>query len=362
MQFFVTGGSGSLGVNVLQYVLEQYPEAEVRALSRSERADQAILAAVGKNSKRVRIIRGDLHNEEALREGMEGCEVVVHMAAKVGDIGTYPDFIHDNVTGTRNVLAVAVTAGVRKFIYVSSFVILAKHHDLAAGPQPFAYSDDNPPPPPTPRSPENVELIPDWASYSKSKALAENLVLAANPEAKPVVCSVRLGWLWAATEKVLLPMLIDVLNNPGWPLMPRTWPNSTCHMRNACEGIGCAIERGQHGAVYEIADPQGPMAMEDWAPRYVAVATGKPEIAPPVDAWRLNVKLLWRIIVLLDHLPRSMRWPASWFTAMSRQALTLLFWDFRLDTTRSREEIGYIGKVEWEEGCEEIKSLKESRE
>lgn len=84
MQFFVTGGSGSLGVNVLQYVLVQYPEAEVRALSRSEKADQAILAAVEKNSKRVRIIRGDLHNEEALREGMEGCEVVVHMAAKVG--------------------------------------------------------------------------------------------------------------------------------------------------------------------------------------------------------------------------------------------------------------------------------------
>jgi len=104
------------------------------------------------------------------------------------------------------------------------------------------------------------------------------------------------------------------------------------------------------------------MSMEDWALRYVALSTGKSEVAPPVDAWRLSVKLLWRVVGMLDHLPRSARWPASWFTAMSRQALALLFWDFRLDTKRSREEIGYVGKVGWEEGCEEIRSMREGRE
>ncbi|RUP44778.1 hypothetical protein BC936DRAFT_149026 [Jimgerdemannia flammicorona] len=359
MLIFLTGASGSLGRNALLYLLEQDASVQIRALSRSDNAGKAILTAAGNHSKRVQIVSGDLDDEDALRTGMEGCQAVVHMAAKVGDVGILPDFLHANVVGTRNMLTAARKAGVHKFVHVSSFVVLAKHHDLAAGPKPYPYTADNPiPPPTTERPPAHTDLIPDWAPYSKSKALAEELVLNAHTtdsNAKLIACSLRIGWLWSANEAVLLPRLIDVVNNPGWSILPRTWPNATCHMQNACEAIWCALQHGRQGVAYEIADPQGPMYMESWAPRLVALATGMPEVKPPSEAWRMKIGWMWPMIGLMDYMPQSLKWPKSWYTAMTRQALALLYWDFRLDTTRAKEEIRYVGRVGWEEGCEEVK-------
>ncbi|CAG8651529.1 12310_t:CDS:1, partial [Ambispora leptoticha] len=85
MRIFITGGSGYLGHNFIEYALKEDPQLLITALSRSTIADDKILQAAGNvrsGKERIRIIRGDMHDENALREGVNEADVIVHLAAK----------------------------------------------------------------------------------------------------------------------------------------------------------------------------------------------------------------------------------------------------------------------------------------
>ena len=86
MKLFVTGGSGFLGSNFIQYALSQSDKITINALSRSSITDELILKTVRnieKGHERVRLIRGHINDENPLKEGLDGAKVVIHMAAKV---------------------------------------------------------------------------------------------------------------------------------------------------------------------------------------------------------------------------------------------------------------------------------------
>src|SRR4051794_12345883 len=86
MKLFVTGGSGYLGRNFVQYALSQNDEIIINVLSRSSVSDELILKAVGKierGRERVNLIRGHINDGNSLKEGLDGVKVIVHMAAKV---------------------------------------------------------------------------------------------------------------------------------------------------------------------------------------------------------------------------------------------------------------------------------------
>ena len=86
MKFFVTGGSGYLGRNFIQYVLLQNDNITINALSRTSVSDEFILKSaenIKKGRERIRIIRGHINDENSLKEGLDSVNVVIHMAAKV---------------------------------------------------------------------------------------------------------------------------------------------------------------------------------------------------------------------------------------------------------------------------------------
>lgn len=58
--------------------------------------------------------------------GMQGCDVVIHAAAKIDDWGPYSAFHEITVEGTRNTLAAARAAGVAKFVFISSEAVCVK--------------------------------------------------------------------------------------------------------------------------------------------------------------------------------------------------------------------------------------------
>lgn len=100
MKFFVTGGSGYLGRNFIQYALSQNDNITINALSRSSVSDEVILKTVGnikKGRERIRIIRGHINDENSLKEGLEDVDVVIHMAAKV----TYVTFLSIKIYNNR---------------------------------------------------------------------------------------------------------------------------------------------------------------------------------------------------------------------------------------------------------------------
>ncbi|KTF70027.1 NAD-dependent epimerase/dehydratase family protein [Sphingomonas sp. HT-1] len=103
----ITGGTGFVGSRLIALALAA--GHEVRALTRREQPAQAGLTW----------IRGDLDALEALAQLCQGADAVIHVAGVVNA----PDqdgFARGNITGTANMLAAATSAGVRRFVHVSS--------------------------------------------------------------------------------------------------------------------------------------------------------------------------------------------------------------------------------------------------
>ena len=60
-------------------------------------------------------VRGDLSDRASLAAGATGADVAFHLAAHLGEWGSWADFEQGNVEGTHNALAACEEAGVRRF-------------------------------------------------------------------------------------------------------------------------------------------------------------------------------------------------------------------------------------------------------
>ncbi len=149
MNVFVTGGTGFVGAHLVK-VLQARGDRVTCLVRRPELAER--LGWTG-----VRLVRGDLDDLAALREGGAGADIVYHLAGQI--VARAPsEFMATNRDGTANVLAAAQEQGARRFVLVSSLA--------AAGPtvqgQPIDES----------RTPTPV------TEYGRSKLAAEALVRA----------------------------------------------------------------------------------------------------------------------------------------------------------------------------------------
>jgi dihydroflavonol-4-reductase len=114
--FFVTGGTGLLGNNIIRQLLDRGDA--VRALVRKSSNRQSFAGLD------VKCIEGDLHNEEAIRRGCDGAEGVIHSAVSVAIGWSSEPMFSINVVGANNVATAAMSAGCR-MVHVSSVNALA---------------------------------------------------------------------------------------------------------------------------------------------------------------------------------------------------------------------------------------------
>lgn len=151
MKALVTGGGGFLGSAIARMLLERGDEVVV--LGRNHYPELEALGCLGQVAdlgKGPPVLPDDL-------------DVVFHVAALAGMWGPYERYYEVNVEGTRNILAAAKRAGVRRFVYTSSPSVTFHGHDE-----------------------ENVsEADCSYPSvfpfhYPATKAMAEQEVLAAN--------------------------------------------------------------------------------------------------------------------------------------------------------------------------------------
>jgi len=123
----VTGGAGFIGSNFVRRALDDaYPGLEgadvvvYDALTYSGNLEN--LAPVAENP-RYSFVHGDIRDSALLDQVLPGVDTVVHFAAEshvdrsVRDSGP---FVDTNVVGTQRLLDASLTAGIRRFVHVST--------------------------------------------------------------------------------------------------------------------------------------------------------------------------------------------------------------------------------------------------
>jgi uncharacterized protein YbjT (DUF2867 family) len=120
MKILVTGGTGFVGPKVVHALRAR--GHDVRALVRDPRRART-LEAWG-----CELVEGDVTDPGSLRAAVDGCEVVVHLVAIIA--GKPEDFERVMTGGTRNLVAAAREAGVRRFVLMSALGVREETKDL----------------------------------------------------------------------------------------------------------------------------------------------------------------------------------------------------------------------------------------
>jgi dihydroflavonol-4-reductase len=157
MKVLVTGANGHIGNHVLRATRDSGidPIAFVR-----EKADRRAMADLD-----IEVRTGDVLDADSLKRAMSGVEIVFHVAAVHRNFSpNADDIVKPAVEGTRNVIAAARSAGVRRIVYTSTGATVGFTSD------------------PTKALTENDFLQTAENPYVRGKIEAEKLVLDAGIE------------------------------------------------------------------------------------------------------------------------------------------------------------------------------------
>jgi UDP-glucose 4-epimerase len=117
MKALVTGGAGFIGSNLVKLLLDNGHDVVVfDNFTSGYRENLDALRAAG-------IVEADVRDERAVNDAAQGCEVIFHLAASVGNARSIAHPIEDsqvNVIGTLHVLEAARRHGLRKVVFSSS--------------------------------------------------------------------------------------------------------------------------------------------------------------------------------------------------------------------------------------------------
>lgn len=180
MRALVTGGGGFLG----QYLVEQLLAAghNVTVFSRGHYPE---LASIG-----AKVVQGDIRDPEAVTNACRGIEAVFHTAAVPGVWGSWSTYHGINTIGTQNVIDACRTHSVARLIHTSSPSVVFDGSDHV-------------------NADESLPYPTKWlCHYPHSKALAEQLVLAANGSDLKTV-ALRPHLIWGKRDNHLIPRLLQ---------------------------------------------------------------------------------------------------------------------------------------------------------
>jgi len=115
----VTGAEGFIGSTLVEHLLRL--GAEVRAFVHYKPYAEA--GNLAGHQRDIEVADGDIRDSGRVREVVAGCQTVFHLAALVGIPYSYrspESYVQTNVTGTQNVVAACVAAGVERLVQMST--------------------------------------------------------------------------------------------------------------------------------------------------------------------------------------------------------------------------------------------------
>lgn len=118
----ITGGTGSLGKALIDFLLKETKVRRIAIFSRDELKQHHLRIALG-DDPRLRWFLGDIRDLDRLKRALHGVDYVIHAAAlKQVDTGEYNpmEFVKTNVLGSQNVIDASIEAGVKRLVALST--------------------------------------------------------------------------------------------------------------------------------------------------------------------------------------------------------------------------------------------------
>jgi nucleoside-diphosphate-sugar epimerase len=251
----VTGATGLLG----SHIAEQLSASgrRVRALVRPG-GDTAFLRHLGAD-----LVVGDLTDAGACARAVADVESVFHAAAKVGDWGTWGEFQTGCMDATDNLARAAITAGVDRFVHISS--TSAYGHPAEGGP------------PIDETAPLGQNLWWTWDYYTRSKVETEQLLWRLVAEKGLCLSVIRPSWLYGERDRITVARLVTRIRQRGIPTIgPGDNPMSAIYAGDVARAaILAADDSASAGEAYNITD-QGPITQRDYLDLWAQACGAKP--------------------------------------------------------------------------------------
>ncbi len=267
MKVFITGGTGFIGGEVVRQLRARGDE--VVCLVRNPEKGKKV-AELG-----AQLVSGDLSNEKSIRDGMAGCDAVIHAAA-VYEVGIPTSqraaMKEANVGGTERVLGAALAAKIPKVVYVSTVGIFGNTDGKIVD-----ESYEHP--------------AKDFTScYEQTKWEAHQVAKRLIGEGLPCVI-VQPGGVYGPGDTSSIAQLLDQFLSGKMPMIP--FPDlGIClsHVEDIATGIVLGLDKGRTGEAYVIS---GPATTVREAIGVVSEVTGRkaPKRAMPVGLMKAMIPI-----------------------------------------------------------------------
>ena len=221
----VTGGAGFIGSVLVQELLAR--GHSVRVLDALVHGQPSLLSAWGRRS--FDFVRGDVRDSTCVETALEGISTVIHLAAIVGDpaCARNPELARQtNVEATSRVLDAASSAGVRRFVFLSTCSNYGKMAD------PKAYVT------------EDSELRP-VSLYAETKVEAEGDVMSRCTSTFHT-CVLRLATVYGVSPRMRFDLTVneftrDVCLGETLVIYGEQYWRPYIHVRDAAAALGVVV-------------------------------------------------------------------------------------------------------------------------
>ncbi len=314
-RYLITGATGFVGGHLAEACAAR--GLAVSAIARPG-SDTTLLDRLG-----ATVHRGELSDPELVRRALDGVDVVVHCAAKVGDHGPVEEYRPINVESLRTVLESSRGRPFERFVHMSSLgVYEARHH----------YGTDETEPLPT----RHID------GYTQTKVEADHLALLYQRMHGVPVVVLRPGFVYGPRDRSLMPRLIERLRAGRIHYLGGDVRVMNCiYVGNLVDAVFLAVEKpGAVGQAYNLTDGERVTRRRFFDA--VADGLGLPRVRQRLPRW------------LAGALSRLLAWQVRRGGPKDRGIVTpaqfkFLLLNLEFSIEKAKRELGYLPRTPFDE-------------